>query len=167
MGSTVSVNSYTHSVTYVTDQMLNSLKRIITLIGLDPAKFVNQWSIYEIGIKTWLQSQHLKTAVLEVTSSTGALVTRWDFTIDYGYGSGDGTMWVDTDMVRFAILKLGVIPSTCNYEVKITLAPGAATVAGWYDCSFLSTAGFIKQNLGTNIGTNSIGTQSGYWRKES
>lgn len=167
MASIVSVHSYTHSVTYVTDQMLNSLKKIITGIGLDPSKFVNDWNTYERGINTWLQSKHLKEAFLEVTSSTGSFVTRCDFTIDYSYGNGDGTMWVDPQAVKNAIAKFGAIPSTCNYQVKLTVAPGAADVQGWSNTTLLSTAGFVKQSIGTTIGTNSIGAQASYWRKES
>lgn len=34
--STVATYSYTHSVTYVTDNILKSLKDIILLSGLDP-----------------------------------------------------------------------------------------------------------------------------------
>ncbi|MGP2478232.1 hypothetical protein [Listeria monocytogenes] len=47
------------------------------------------------------------------------------------------------------------------------MSAGAPHVDGWSDCNFLSTDGFVKQNLGTTIGTNSIGTQAGYWRKAS
>ena len=35
--STVATYSYTHSVTYVTDNILKSLKDIILLSGLDPS----------------------------------------------------------------------------------------------------------------------------------
>jgi hypothetical protein len=167
MASIVSVNTYTHSVTYVTDKMLGSLRTIITGIGLDPTKFTNNWQLYERGVKTWLESKHLKEAVLEITSSTGSFVTRCDFTIDYSYGGGDGAMWVDTDSIKFSIAKMGVIAKDCTYALKLSLGAGAAAVDGWSDCDFLSTAGFVKQSLGTTIGTNSIGAQAGYWRKVS
>jgi hypothetical protein len=39
MTTTVSVNTYTHSVTYVADNILKSIKDIIRLSGLNPAKF--------------------------------------------------------------------------------------------------------------------------------
>lgn len=167
MASSVTVYTYTHSVTYVTEKMLNSIKQIIRDIGLDPAKFADDLPTYQSGVKVWLESKHLKEAVLEITNSSGLLVTRCDFTIDYGYSSGEGSMWVDSDAIRHSLLKLGIIPSTCTYRVVIKLNPGAPHVDGWSDCELLSTTGFVKQNLGTAIGTNSIGAQAGYWRKAS
>lgn len=167
MTSSVTVYTYAHSVTYVTEKLLNSIKQIIRDIGLDPGKFSDDWASYESGVKTWLETKHLKEAVLEITNTSGSLVTRCDFTIDYSYVTGEGSMWVDSDAIRHSILKLGVIPSTCGYRVIIRLNPGAPHVTGWSDCELLSTTGFVKQNLGTAIGTNSIGAQAGYWRKAS
>lgn len=43
MSTFVVVNTYTHSVTYVTDKMLMSLKEIIRCSGLSPEKFVTDW----------------------------------------------------------------------------------------------------------------------------
>lgn len=40
--STVATYSYTHSVTYVTDNILKSLKDIILLSGLDPEHFADR-----------------------------------------------------------------------------------------------------------------------------
>jgi hypothetical protein len=165
MASIVSVNTYTHNVTYVTDKMLNSLKYIISLVGLDPTKFVSDWKTYDLGVQTWLQSRHLESIILEVADSSGSLVTRCDFTIDYSYGSGDGTMWVDTDALKHAITKFGTIPSQCNYNIIVTTSPGRPHVPGWQSVNFLSTEGFIKQGLGTTIGTQTIGAQASYWRK--
>jgi len=167
MSTAVTVQTYAHSVTYVTEKLLSSIKKIIVDIGLDPSKFASNWQTHELGIKSWLESKHLREAVLEITNSTGSLVTRCDFTIDYRYGTGDGSMWVDTDAIKYSIAKLGVIASTCYYRMVLSVGPGAPAVAGWSDCEFLSTEGFIKQNLGTTIGTNSIGAQAGYWRKVS
>ena len=165
MASLVSVNTYTHSVTYVTDQMLRSLRYIITWSGLDPNNFVSEWSSYERAVQTWLQSRHLKTVVLEIISSSGSLVTRCDFDIDYTYGGGEGAMWVDTDAIKFAIAKFGTIPSQCKYSITLMTSPGRPDVYGWGTGNLLSTSGFVKQSLGTTIGTHAIGTQAAYWRK--
>jgi hypothetical protein len=169
MATSVTVYTYAHSVSYVTDKMLNSIKTMIMGIGLDPSKFTNtnNWLVYERGVKTWLETKHLKEAVLEITSSTGAFVTRCDFIIDYNYNNGEGAMWLDIDGLKFAIAKLGFVAKECDYEFKLILGAGAPSVDGWYDCELLSTAGFVKQSLGTAIGTNSIGAQAAYWRKVS
>ena len=165
MSTLVAVNTYTHSVTYVTDKMLKSLRYIITTTGLDPNNFVSDWKSYELAVETWLTSQHLRSMVLEVVSSSGGLITRCDFDIDYTYGNGEGSMWIDTDAIKFAIAKFGTIPAFCTYNIKIVNAPGRPDVPGWGPGTFLSTDGFIKQSLGTTIGTHAIGAQASYWRK--
>lgn len=165
MSTLVSVNTYSHSVTYVTDKMLKSLRYIITSTGLDPNKFVNSWSSYERAVEAWLTSRHLKKIVLEIISSSGTLVTRCDIEVDYTYGNGDGTMWLDTDTLKFAITKFGTIPSNCSYKITLVVAPGEPAVSGWGDGTLLSTNGFVKQGLGTTIGTGLLGAQTSYWRK--
>lgn len=165
MSSLVSVNTYSHSVTFVTDQMLRSLRSIISWTGLDPKHFVDDWATYERAVKTWLESQHLQTIVLEVTNTSGGLATRWDFSVDYGYGSGDGTMWADTQALKFAIAKAGVQPAECKYSISLITKPGRADVAGWGTGALLSTEGFVKQSVGTTIGTHAIGTSASYYRK--
>ena len=165
MGTLVSVNTYAHTVTYVTDKMLKSLRLIITNTGLDPSKFVSDWALYERAIEAWLTSRHLKTVVLEITNPSGSLVTRCDFDIDYTYGNGEGSMWVDTDAIKYAIAKFGAVPANCTYTILLIAAPGHPAVAGWGDATFLSTDGFVKQGLGTTIGTNVLGAQASYWRK--
>lgn len=166
MASFVSVDTYTHSVTHVTDQMLRSLRMIIYWIGLDQKKFIEDWAILERAITTWLLSRHLETVVLEISHPTaGTLITRCEFNIDYGYGTGDGSMWVDTDAIRFAIAKFGVIAPNCHYRIITKTKDGRPDVPGMVSATFLSTAGFVRQSLGTAIGTGSIGAQASYWRK--
>lgn len=165
MSSLVSVNTHSHSVAYVTDQMLRSLRSIITWTGLDPKQFVDEWASYELAVRTWLDSQHLQTVVIEITNTSGGLATRWDFSVDYGYGSGDGSMWADTQALKFAIAKAGVQPSECKYSISLLTKPGKSSVAGWGTGTLLSTDGFTKQSVGTTIGTHTIGTQASYYRK--
>lgn len=166
MSTRVSVNTYAHSATYVTDQLLNSLKRIVIWIGLDTEKFMDNWGSTELAISTWLKSKHLEKITLEVYDPrTDDLKTRWDFAIDYQGGSdGDGTMWADTDAIRHAIVKCGVIPSQCSYRVLLTNKDGHPDVAGWSSTIFRSTAGLTRQSVGTTIGAGSIAASGGYWR---
>lgn len=56
MSTVVSVNTYTHSVTYVTDKLLTSIKNIVRLSGLNPAKLASDWTVLERGIKKWLEA---------------------------------------------------------------------------------------------------------------
>ena len=98
--SSVSINTYTHSVTYVTDNILKSLKDIIRLSGLNPEKLTKEWDSNQRAIKTWIESGHLERVKLEVFNpSTNDLVVRWDIDIVYSTGSGDGTFYTDTEQL--------------------------------------------------------------------
>jgi hypothetical protein len=104
VSTTVSVNTYTHSVTYVTDKLLTSIKNIVRLSGLNPNKLVGEWETLERGISTWLSDEDLEKIYLEIYNpKTGKLVGRWDFEIFYGF-SGDGSFWQDPDAIRYNIL---------------------------------------------------------------
>lgn len=167
MSTFVAVNTYTHSVTYVTDKMLNSIKNIIRLSGLSPEKLTSEWGVLERGIKRWLETAYLQEIHLEVYNPvTSALIGRWDFEIFYGY-TGDGAFWVDTDAIKYHILKAGVWPSTCEYRIVVTNKPGRPDVAGWWPGALRSTDGFIKQSIGTTIDGSGLSTGTSYWRKVS
>ncbi len=73
--TSVAVNTFTHSVTYVADNILKSMKDIIRLSGLDPTNLVDGWSSKMRALQTWLHSGHLETVVLEIFNSrTNGLV---------------------------------------------------------------------------------------------
>lgn len=168
MSTLVSVNTYTYAVTYVTDQMLHSLRKIIEKSGLDPGMLTDDWVSIELAVKTWLQSHDLRKVFLEIYNpETNAFISGWDFTIDYSYGTDDdGAMWVDTDAIFYAIIKCGVLPSACNYRIVLETRPGRPDVPGWGPTTYRSRDGFVHQSVGTTIGTQSIGAQAGYWRKK-
>lgn len=166
MSTHVSVNTYTHSVTYVTGEMVRSLKQIVRLSGLNADLLMNSWVSLETAISVWIRSKHLTKVTLEIYNpKTNGLVTRWDFEINYSYGADDdGSLWADHDAIKIAIAKAGVISTTCKYEFKI-LAPGGEAVNGWSKGSYRSTDGFLQHSLGTTIAGNSLGTGTSFWRK--
>src|SRR5436190_21791194 len=99
--TSVAVYSYTHSVTYVADNILRSFKDIIRLSGLDPAPLVENWSSTMLALKTWLGSGHLQCVILEVYNpKTDAMIGRWDVDVVYG-AAGDGSLWTDTDQIKY------------------------------------------------------------------
>lgn len=165
--SAVATYNYTHSVTYVTDNILKSLKDIIVLSGLDPAKFVESWESNKRAMKAWLDSGHLTKVVLEVYDpSNDQLIIRWDIEIVYSWqAAGDGSFWTDTDQLRYAIKKAGVIPSLAKYDLILQNKNGRPDVEGWSSCSYRSTDGMAKQSLGTTVEHSGLGGQTGYWRK--
>jgi hypothetical protein len=164
--TSVSVYSYTHSVTYVADNILKSFKDILVLSGLDPSNLVDSWETTVYGLKTWIQSEHLKGVCLEIFDPrTDALIYRWDLEVVYGWSSGDGNFFADTDLLRYHIRKTGLLPSQTKYRLLVDRKPGAPEVTGWSTAEYRSTAGMVKQSLGTAIEHNGLGTTAGYWRR--
>ncbi len=130
--SIVAVYSYTQSITYVADNILKSLKDIIRLSGLDPSNFIESWTSTMLALRIWLQSGHLERVTLEIFDpKTEKLVVRWDLEIIYGWTSGDGSFWTDTEQLRYHILKAGVAASQARYGVLMSNKPGRPDVEGW------------------------------------
>lgn len=167
MSTVVSANTFVHTTTYISDKMLRSLLLIIRESGLDPTKFAKDWDWMDRGVRTWLGTQDLKTVILEVYEPRDSgLVGRWDFEILYGYGAdGDGSMWVDTDAIRYAIRKAGLWPSECDYRLVAVTKPGRPDVEGWSRATLRSTDGFVRHSIGTTIGATGAGTSTAYWRR--
>jgi hypothetical protein len=169
MSTSVSVNTYTYSVTFVADNIQRTLKDIIVQIGLDPTKYVNDWKSINLAITTWMQSRHLKTIILEIFNpKDGSLVGRWDIEISYGWSSSDtGSFWIDTDQIKTAIKKSGAVPSSCEYQVMFQNSLGYPAVNGWSDGKFRSTDGFVKQSLGSTVEHSGLGANASYYRKKA
>jgi len=163
--SAVATYSYTHSVTYVADNILKSLKDIIRLSGLNPVEFVEDGASNLLAVRTWLDSGDLERVVLEIYNpSSDKLITRWDIDIVYSWSSGDGRFWTDTDQLRYAILKAGVLPSQAKYKLLLKTKPGRPDVQGWVKRSFRSTDGMVRQSLGSTVEHSGLRAQAGYWR---
>ena len=161
----VSVRSHTHSITYVADNILRSFKDILLYSGLDPGKFAATRDVLHRGISTWIESSHLRKIVLEVyNSSMNKLIGRWDINISYEWTGGDGQFWTDTEAIRFAIRKAGLLPATAEYTVLVDNAPGYPLVAGWSTTTFRSTAGMIEQRIGTTIEASGLSGGISYYR---
>jgi hypothetical protein len=168
MSTTVFVNTYTHSVAYVTDKLLTSIKNIIRLSGLNPGKLTQDWEILERGINRWLDTEDLEEVHLEVFNpNNNKLVGRWDFEIFYGFSADGATFWLDPDVISYHIKKQGLWPSSCDYRIVVTTKPGRPDVLGWSNTTLRSIDGFIKQSIGTTINGGGLNASAGYWRKIS
>lgn len=164
--SSVATYSYTHSVTYVADNILKSLKDIIRLSGLDPGHFVDDWALHLRAVRAWLESGDLERVVLEIFHPiTNALITRWDVDIVYSWSSGDGTFWTDTDQLKYHIRKAGVLPGQAKYDLLLQAKLGRPDVDGWGKGTYRSTDGMVKQSLGSTVEHSGLAGQAGYWRK--
>jgi hypothetical protein len=166
MSSSTFVISYAYTVTYVTAKLLLTLKEIIREIGLDPSKLTNDWTSYENAISTWLSNRELERVTLEVYDPrTSGLVTRWDIDIRYASVGDGSSLWVDTVAIRYAIIKHGLVPSNCFYDIKVKNRPGYTTVTGWGPCEFRPTDGFKRYALGATVGGNGLSAQTAYWSR--
>jgi hypothetical protein len=164
--TSVAVYSYTHSITYVADNILKSLKDIIRLSGLDPSNLVAGWSSNMRALHTWINSGHLERVVLEIFSpKTNNLIVRWDIEIIYAWSSGDGCFWTDTEQLKYHIRKAGLAPAEASYQLLMHTKPGFPYVEGWSSTTYRSTNGMVRQSLGATIEHNGLGASAAYWRK--
>lgn len=164
--SAVAVFSYTQSVVYVADNILKSLKDIIRLSGLDPTKLVNDWAVLLRGLSAWIESRHLESVTLEIFDpKTDGLLFRWDIEVVYTWDVSAGTFWTDTDQLKWAIKKAGLVPSQADYRVSVHNKPGRPDVSGWSSCTLRSTDGMVRQSLGTTVEHNGLSANTTYWRK--
>lgn len=156
--------TYTHTVTYVTDRLLQSLLKIIRWSGLNPVKLTSDWRDLSNAIKTWIVSGHFEAAVLEVFDprNPNGLIGRWDLNLAYDFDETE--MWADTDAIKYAIAKAGLYPANCEYRVVISNKPGRPDIPGWGPTSLRSTEGLSKFSIGTTIGAGSLGGSTSYWR---
>jgi len=165
MSTTVAAYSYAHSVTYVADNILKSIKDIIVSSELDPEPFVNRWQFNGNGIKTWLSSKDLEKVMLEIYNpATGKLVLRWDIDIVYGADEGDGRFWTDTEQLRYAIKKAGIPPKKAAYNLVLKTKPNRPDIDGWVRVDLRSTDGMVKQSLGSTVEHSGLSAQTAYWR---
>ena len=121
MSTAVQVNVSVYSTTHVASNLVRSLKQLVLACGLNASKLLGEWQALENGVATWLASCHLQTLTLEIYgASSGVLVTRFDFTIDYTYHpNGNGDLWIDNDTVNYAVTKdWGLFASIAYVDVK-------------------------------------------------
>lgn len=165
MSSFVAVNTYTYSVTFLSEKIVHSLKEMLRESGLSPQRLAGNWASTQEAISTWLYSRDLLTVHLEIyNATTDANVLRWDIDVVYDANDGDGSMWVDTDDLHYAIRKAGVAPSNCSYRVILSTRNGRPEVDGWSNCEFRSTDGMSRHSIGTMINaSNGLGARAAYW----
>lgn len=165
--TTVSVDTYTHSATYVADNILKSLRGIIQLCDINPGMLASNWNAYIRATETWLGTGHLEKVVLEVFNpSSNALIVRWSIDVAYGW-SGDGSFWTDTEQLKYHIRKIGQLdPSIAAYRILLTTKSGRPDVDGWEITNLRSKNGFVRHSLGSTIDYNGLDGSHIYHGKE-
>lgn len=165
----VHVGTHVHTSTYVATSLLRSIKWLITAAGLSASKFASDWSVWEEGVAHWIRERSLERLILEVYDSTDwhhDLRGRFDFRLSYSYG-GDGSLWIDPDIVAFTVRKNGSLPSACAYRLVATTKPFATDPpeGNWTSATLRSTAGFQRHSVGTALAGGTIGASLSYYRR--
>jgi hypothetical protein len=155
----------THSITFLSDNLRNALRDVIKEYGLDPNNLVQDWRVIERGIKSWLESGHLKSVVVEFyRPGSSSASARWDFPTGYDGSGVDDDMWLDKAYLRQLIAKSARPSIDCVYRITLTVKANAPDVDGFSDTSFLSTGNLTARNAGTVIATRHLTAAAVYWR---
>ena len=161
----VTTYTQTHSVTFLSDNLRNSLREVIRENGLSPDKLMQDWATIEKGIRTWLTSRHLTRIVIEFfRSGSTEAAARWDFPIDYTSSGVDDDMWLDKNYLRQLIAKSKRPTSDCTYRIILSTKDGAAPVAGFSSCTMLSTGQLVARQAGMIVATGHMTAGVTYWR---
>lgn len=154
-----------HSIVFMSDNLLNSLRDLIRENGLSPDKLMQDRATIDSGIRTWLQSGHLKNVVVEFFKPGASVASaRWEFPIGY-VGSGvEDDMWLDKNYLRQLVGKSARPTGDCSYRVILCTRSGAPHVDGFSDCTFLPTGNLSARNSGTVIATGHMTASVTYWR---
>lgn len=170
MSTTVAVNTFTHTATYIAAKLMLTLKEIVRESGLKPENLATNWTSLEGAVAFYLRAQQLRRIVLEVypANKPTVLAGAWELHINYSSTTaGDGgSFWADTDLIRYSILKAGVYPSTCGYHFIVCVAPGAPDYPGWSTTKLLSTDNFTRYSVGAQIGAPCASVETFYWVKK-
>jgi len=162
--TTVRVDTYTQSVTYVVGGLLDLFRTFVDELGLAPDYFAHVLEVLEAGLLTWIEGRYLRTAYLEVYSPSGSLVTRIDIDIDYKSStSAHHSFCLDLFLAKLMAKKVGSVSRSCKYRVVVTTAPGAPSVPGWSSTKLLSSEGLSPWHLGEALGSPDIGSSMQLW----
>ena len=155
----------THTATFAADAMRNVLRDIIRTLGLDPSKLIDDWSVVGAAARTWLQSGHLRTVVLEFYEpGSSTAKARVDLPVEYDGSGVDDDMWVDRDHILRSVAKIGKLPADCSYSVILSHAPGAPEVDGMYPANYRSVSNLTSRSAGSVISTPDIVAGLRYWK---
>jgi hypothetical protein len=167
MGTYAYSQSYalTHSIVFMSDNLRNSLREVIRENGLSPEKLMQDWEVIERGIKTWLESGHLTSIVVEFFRPGASTASaRWDFPVSYTGSGVDDDMWLDKAYLRQLIAKAAKPSWDCTYRILLCTSTGAPSVSGFSCCPFLSTGQLSARQSGTVIATGHMTAGATYWR---
>lgn len=154
----------THSIVFMSDNLRNSLREIIRENGLDPSRLMQDWQEIQNGVRTWLDSGHLKSVIVEFFRPGSTVASaRWEFPVLYTGSGVEDDMWLDKNYLRQLVAKAARPPSDCSYRIILSVRNGAPSVDGFGPCSLLSTGNLSARQAGMVIATGHLTASVTYW----
>ena len=161
-------SAYTRAqaIIFMSDNLRIVLRDVIRENGLSPEKLLTRdWGTVERGTSTWLMSGDLNKIVVEFFRPGASIASaRWDIPIGYAGSGVDDDMWLDKAYLRQVIAKASRPTIDCEYRIILCTNPGASSVIGFSECSFLSTGQLAARQAGTVIATGHMTAGVTYWR---
>ncbi len=155
----------THSITFLSDNLLNTLREVIRENGLSPEKLMQDRDVITNGMRTWLNSGHLTQVVVEFYRPGATTAdARWEFPVGYSGSGVEDDMWLDKSYLKQLIAKAKRPSSECSYRIVLFTSSGAQRVAGFSDCTLLPTGSMVARSAGTVIATGHVTAGVTYWR---
>jgi hypothetical protein len=155
----------THSIVFLSDNLRNSLREIIRENGLDPSRLMQDWADIENGVRTWLDSGHLKAVIVEFfRPGASAASARWEFPVGYSGSGAEDDMWLDKTYLRQLVAKAARPTSDCSYRIVLSVDKSAPAVDGFGPCTLFSTSHLAVRQAGIVIATGHMTASVTYWR---
>ena len=163
----IGVNIAVYPITYVSNEILNSLIRIVDKRGLGLDYINHNKTTIADGLFTWLGTRHLEKVVLEVyDSGRDGVLERYDMSFEYSSvvpSTSDSVFETNLKKLEEFLEKLPSLPLDANYRVVVVLGDGAPDVPGWSPTSLRSVDHLKNQKLGGFIRADYIGAAMEYW----
>ena len=161
----VGVNVAVYPVTYVSNEVLNCLFRIIDKRGLSLSYLIDHKEALVDGLLTWISTRYLKKLIVEIYASD-EVVERWDMCFEYSTiipSSSESTFETNLRKLEEFLNGLPSLDSDLEYRVIAVLKDGAPEVPGWGPTKLRPIDHLRNKNIGGIIKADYIGVAFQYW----
>lgn len=163
----VGVNVAVYPITYVSNEVLNFLIRIVDRRGLDLGYINRNKNIISDGLFSWLSTRHLEKLILEIyDTGKNRVVERFDMNFEYSAvvpSTQDSIFETNLRKLEDFLENLPSLHSNLAYRIVAVVGPGAPEVPGWSPTKLRSVDHLGNQNLGGMIKADYIGVAMEYW----
>jgi hypothetical protein len=150
---------------FLSDNLRNSLREITRENGLDPSRLMQDWEQIQVGVRTWLDSGHLKAVIVEFFRPwANTASARWEFPVLYTGSGVEDDMWLDKGYLRQLVAKAARPTRDCSYRIVLNVRNGAPPVDGFGPCTLLATGNLSARQAGLVIATGHMTASVTYWR---